>query len=125
MKDRRYERWRWTTFGVTWLIYASFYLTRKSFSVAKIAFPDDSRVTLTREDYGMVDSAYLMTYMFGQFFFGPLGDRFGPRRVLLFGITLSIVASVAYGFSTSLLAMALLAVAQESHSRRGGAIQQK
>ena len=31
----RYERWRWTIFGVTWLAYAGFYLTRKAFSVAK------------------------------------------------------------------------------------------
>lgn len=110
--DRRYRRWRWTSFGVTWLIYASFYLTRKSFSVAKIAFPDDPEVTLSRADYGLVDSAYLTTYMMGQFVFGALGDRFGPRRILLLGITLSIAAAVAFGFSTSLLVMASLAVAQ-------------
>ncbi|MGI9430033.1 MAG: MFS transporter, partial [Bythopirellula sp.] len=112
MADRRFERWRWTTFAVTWLIYASLYLTRKSFSVAKIAFADDSEVTLTRNDYGLVDSFYLTTYMVGQFIFGPLGDRFGPRRILLFGISLSIAAAVAYGFSTTFFVMALLAVAQ-------------
>jgi len=110
--NRRFERWRWTTFAVTWLIYASLYLTRKSFAVAKIAFPDDPRVTLTRADYGLVDSVYLTTYMVGQFLFGALGDRFGPRRILLFGISLSVVTAVAYGFSTSLLVMALLAVSQ-------------
>ena len=32
----RYERWRWQIFAVTWLAYAGLYLTRKSFSVAKI-----------------------------------------------------------------------------------------
>ncbi|MEW6158497.1 MAG: MFS transporter, partial [Verrucomicrobiota bacterium] len=31
-----YARWRWQIFAVTWLAYAGFYLTRKSFSVAKI-----------------------------------------------------------------------------------------
>ena len=112
MVNRRYERWRWITFGVTWLIYAGFYLTRKSFSIAKVAFSDDSRVTLTREDLGLVDSTYLTTYAVGQFLFGTLGDRFGPRRVLLFGLTLSILAAVAFGFSTTLVVMLLLAVAQ-------------
>ena len=112
MADRRYERWRWTTFGVTWLIYASLYLTRKSFSVAKIAFADDPKVTLTRNDYGLIDSAYLTTYMAGQFLFGALGDRFGPRRVLLFGLSLSVLAAVIYGFSTAFYVMAILAVAQ-------------
>jgi sugar phosphate permease len=38
----RYERWRWTTFGIRWLFYASFYLTRQSFSVAKVAFDGDA-----------------------------------------------------------------------------------
>src|SRR2546427_49090 len=32
----KYERWRWQIFFITWLAYAGFYLTRKSFSVAKI-----------------------------------------------------------------------------------------
>ena len=31
-----YERWRWQIFGITWLAYVGLYLTRKSFSVAKI-----------------------------------------------------------------------------------------
>ena len=50
--------------------------------------------------------------MVGQFLFGPLGDRFGPRRVLLFGIALSVLTAVTFGFSTSLFVMALLAVSQ-------------
>ena len=33
--DSKYERWRWQMFAVTWLGYAGFYLTRKSFSIAK------------------------------------------------------------------------------------------
>jgi len=110
--NRNYERWRWITFAVTWLIYASLYLTRKSFSVAKIAFDDDARISLSRAQLGNIDSVYLTTYMVGQFFFGPLGDRFGPRRVLLFGLTLSIGTAVAFGFSTSLYAMLILAVLQ-------------
>lgn len=110
--NRRYERWRWTSFAVTWLIYASLYLTRKSFSVAKIAFPDDPQVTLTRADYGRIDSIYLTTYMVGQFVFGALGDRFGPRRILLAGLALSIAAAVGFGFSSGFMVMGLLAVAQ-------------
>jgi MFS transporter, OPA family, glycerol-3-phosphate transporter len=109
----RYERWRWQTFGITWLIYASFYFTRQSFSVAKLAFSDDPSVTMSREDYGLVDSTYLTVYMLGQFVFGPLGDRFGPRRVLLSGMTLSVIAAIACGFSTELFAfMVFFAVLQ-------------
>ena len=39
----RYERWRWQTFGITWLIYASFYLTRQSFSRRQGGDPDAPR----------------------------------------------------------------------------------
>ena len=75
----RYERWRWQTFGITWLVYASYYLTRKSFGVAKVAFASDPSVLLSRQQLGLVDSTFLATYAFGQFLFGPLVDRFGPR----------------------------------------------
>jgi MFS transporter, OPA family, glycerol-3-phosphate transporter len=110
--DPRYERWRWQTFGITWLIYASFYLTRQSFGVAKVALHNDPHVALYREDYGLIDSTFLATYMAGQFFFGPLGDRFGPRRIILGGLILSVVAAVASGFATVLWGFCLFAVLQ-------------
>jgi MFS transporter, OPA family, glycerol-3-phosphate transporter len=108
----RYERWRWQIFGITWLIYAGFYLTRNSFAVAKVALVDDSSLALSREHLGLVDSAFLTTYMLGQFLFGALGDRFGPRRILLCGLSLSILAAVAAGFATVLMAFVVLAVTQ-------------
>jgi MFS transporter, OPA family, glycerol-3-phosphate transporter len=108
----RYQRLRWQTFGITWLIYASLYLTRQSFSVAKVAFADDPRVTLRRESFGLVDSAYLTTYMLGQFLFGALGDRFGPRRILLGGLAICVLAAIGSGFSTSLTAFVAFAVLQ-------------
>ena len=110
--NSRYERYRWQTFGITWLIYASLYLTRQSFSVAKVAFADDPRVMLRRENFGWVDSAYLTTYMLGQFVFGPLGDRFGPRRILLCGLAISVAAAIGSGFSTTLTAFLVFAVVQ-------------
>jgi OPA family glycerol-3-phosphate transporter-like MFS transporter len=108
----RYERWRRRTFGITWLIYASFYLTRQSFAVAKVALPFDTSVSLTRNDLGVIDSTFLTVYMIGQFVFGPLGDRFGPRRILLFGLGLSVIAAVGFGLSTTLTAFLLWSVLQ-------------
>jgi OPA family sugar phosphate sensor protein UhpC-like MFS transporter len=107
----RYERWRWQTFGITWLVYASYYFTRQSFSVAKVAL-EKGPVHLTRQDLGLVDAAYLTTYSFGQLFFGPLADRFGPRRILLFGMGLSVLAAIGSGFSTVLVAFLTFAVLQ-------------
>ncbi len=108
----RYERWRWQIFGITWLIYATLYFTRQSFGVAKVALGDDPAVSLSRAHFGWVDSAYLTTYMLGQFLFGALGDRFGPRRILLFGLALSVLAAIGSGFSTTLTAFLAFAVLQ-------------
>jgi OPA family sugar phosphate sensor protein UhpC-like MFS transporter len=108
----RYERWRWLTFGITWLIYAGFYFTRQSFGVAKAAIEKAPNVALTRAHQGDVDSAYGATYMLGQFVFGALGDRFGPKRILLGGMALSILAAVAMGFSTTFAAFMAFSVAQ-------------
>jgi sugar phosphate permease len=113
----RYERWRWRTFGITWLVYASYYLTRQSFNAAKVVMADGP-LHLAREQLGRIDATYLSVYSFGQFFFGPLADRFGPRKVLLCGMGLSVMAAVAFGFSTTLVAFlgfaALQGVAQST-----------
>jgi OPA family sugar phosphate sensor protein UhpC-like MFS transporter len=50
--------------------------------------------------------------MLGQFLFGPLGDRFGPRRILLCGVALSVAAAVAFGFSTGMMTMIVLSILQ-------------
>ncbi len=108
----RYERWRWRTFGITWLIYASFYLTRQSFAVAKVALTSAPGISLNRDDLGLIDSTFLTVYMVGQFVFGPLGDRFGPRLILLMGLSLSVAAAVGSGFSTTLTAFLIFAALQ-------------
>ena len=108
----RYERWRWVTFGITWLIYASFYLTRQAFAVAKDPLQHDPNVALSRSDLGLMDVAYSITYMLGLFIFGAAGDRFGPRRILLAGMMLSIIAATACGFSTAFWAFLIFSVLQ-------------
>ena len=50
MRNKTYERWRWQIFGITWLAYAGFYLTRKSFSVAKNELKKADVMGLTKGD---------------------------------------------------------------------------
>ena len=74
-----YERWRWQIFAITWLAYAGFYLTRKSFSVAKIGIGEGTPVGLTQAQMAWIDGAYLTAYAVGQFIWGIAGDKFGTR----------------------------------------------
>src|SRR5436190_3754477 len=99
-RDARYERWRWRIFAVTWLAYAGFYLTRKSFAVAKIPMGKPSGLGLDNEQLAVIDGAFLTAYAVGQFFWGVCGDRYGARRVILIGMIGSVVAAVAMGASS-------------------------
>jgi MFS transporter, OPA family, glycerol-3-phosphate transporter len=114
----RYERWRWQTFGITWLIYASFYLTRQSFNAAKVVLAEGP-LGIAREQLGRIDATYLTVYSFGQFFCGPLADRFGPRKILLLGMGLSVLAATGFGFSTALTAFLAFAALQGAAQSTG------
>ena len=103
-----YERWRWQIFGITWLAYAGLYLTRKSFSVAKVELIRPEVMGWGKEQLAGVVSTYLITYAVGQVFCGTLGDRFGPRAVILTGIFASVVTAVLIGASSSLIAFGVL-----------------
>jgi OPA family sugar phosphate sensor protein UhpC-like MFS transporter len=98
-----YERWRWQIFAVTWLAYAGFYLTRKSFAVAKIPLSDPSGLALSNEMLAKIDFAYLAAYAVGQFFWGLCGDRYGTRRVILIGMFGAVLAAVGMGASSLLV----------------------
>ena len=95
-----YERWRWQIFAITWLAYAGLYLTRKSFSVAKIGIGEGTAIGLTQSQLAWIDGAFLVAYAIGQFLCGMAGDRFGTRKVLLIGMFVSVVTAIAMGLSS-------------------------
>ncbi len=95
--NRHYDRWRWQIFAVTYLAYAGFYLTRKSFAVAKIEMGKPAGLGLTDSQMSLVDGASLTTYAIGQFLWGACGDRFGTRKVVALGMLGSVIAAVAMG----------------------------
>lgn len=92
--------WRIRIFFSTWLAYAGYYLTRKSLSVAKIGLGED--FDWSKEQLGIIDSAYLWAYALGQFLNGPLADTLGPRRIAAIGMGVSILTAFVSGFSTGL-----------------------
>ncbi len=111
-KDRKYELWRWKVFGITWLSYMGFYLTRSSFSVAKIGIDKDPNIGMSPEQMGMIDGIYLTAYAVGQFVWGMLGDKVGTRRVVLLGLFSSICAGIAMGVSSIVLAFGVFNLIQ-------------
>lgn len=91
------KRWRVQIFAITWLAYAAFYFTRKAFSVAKLGIGEDPNFMLDKAAMANLDAIYLAAYAVGQFTWGMLADRFGPRVVVLGGLLISAAAAVVMG----------------------------
>lgn len=101
--DRRYERWRWQIFVITWLAYAGFNLTRGSFAIAKVGLGEGGEQTLTQPQMAWIDGGFLLAYAIGQFIWGVAGDKLGPRRVVAVGMFGSVLAAFAMAGATSAL----------------------
>ena len=91
--------WRFRVFGATWLSYFGFYFCRKPFYIAKGALEENLGFDPTV--LAAIGTAYLVAYTLGQFVSAKLGDRFGPRILLLVGMGVSIATNVVFGFSNS------------------------
>ncbi len=111
-KNSRYEFWRWRIFGITWLSYVGFYLTRSSFAVAKIGIGEDPKIRMSAEQMGMIDGLYLIAYALGQFIWGMLADKHGTRLVVLLGLFSSVLAGFAMGVSSIILAFGVFSFLQ-------------
>jgi OPA family sugar phosphate sensor protein UhpC-like MFS transporter len=111
-RNPTYERWRWQIFSITWLAYAGFYLTRKAFSVAKNELKKPEVMGLSMSDMSWIDGANSVAYALGQFLFGTLGDRAGPRVIVLCGMLASVMTALAMGSSNTALWMGILFAVQ-------------
>ncbi|MFA6457337.1 MAG: MFS transporter [Bacteroidota bacterium] len=103
---KAFQSWRYRIFGVMWLLYAGYYLCRKNYAVAQPVFMKE--FGWNEHDVGIIITSYLTMYAVGQFISGPLGDRYGARKIITFGLILSVIVNVLFSQSSSILLMAVL-----------------
>jgi OPA family sugar phosphate sensor protein UhpC-like MFS transporter len=99
-----HRSWRTKVFAATWLSYVGFYFCRRPFSAAKAAIGAETGWSATT--LGEVWAAYLVAYALGQFVAAAMATRLGPRRNVLLGMGLSVVATLAMGMTLSVPFMA-------------------
>lgn len=92
-----YRRWQIQIFASTWLAYAGYYFCRKAFYVVKADIGET--LGLTTSDLAHLGTAYLISYMLGQFSSAYLGRRLGPKLLLLVGMAISLGCNAAFGTS--------------------------
>ena len=95
-------------FALTWVCYASFYFTRKPFSVVKSTLGGADGLSLSTDALGFIDTCFLTFYALAQFMIGPLGDKIGVRPMLATMLGTSALSAALIGVSSSQLAFALL-----------------
>ena len=101
------RRRRWLIIAALYAAYASFYLCRAnvdaSLPLLSAAYGYD------KESLGRLASLSILCYALGKVLFGPVGDIIGGRRLLAISIAGSVVASLGFGGSTSLLLLTFFA----------------
>jgi sugar phosphate permease len=86
-------------FAVTWITYAGFYFCRKNLS---IVLPLLHGVSGLRSlDLANIIFGYSLLYAIGQFGFGFLSDRIGPKRVVGSGLLLVLASNLMMGLHAS------------------------
>ncbi len=103
--NKRYQYWRIRVFYSMFVGYAFYYFTRKSFTFAMPSLMLD--LGFDKGQLGILSSVLSMTYGFSKFASGVLGDKSNPRYFMAFGLILTGIFNICFGFSSSLLFFAL------------------
>jgi len=103
-----HRAWRRRIFITTWLGYVGFYFCRRPFSAAKADMEVDAGWT-PGVIVGDIWAHYLIAYAVGQFLASYMGQRLGPRRNVLLGMSLSIGAAVGMGSTLDVAILKVLA----------------
>src|SRR6202165_6248792 len=94
---------RWVVLVLISLMYLITYMDRSNISVAAPAIAKE--FGLGKTAMGLVFSAFLWAYSIGQIPGGWLGDRYGPRKVLLAIIPFWSLTVVVTGLTTGFITL--------------------
>ena len=98
--DEMYRHWRKRVLYSSFIGYAVFYFCRVNISMALPSMGED--LHFDKVQLGLIVSALQIAYGIGKFINGIIADRSNPRYVMAFGLCLSGVANLVFGFNTML-----------------------
>ena len=98
---QKYRYWRWRTFVGMYIGYIFYYFTRKSLIIAMPVMIQD--LGFTKVQLGILGSVLYMSYGMSKFVSGVAADRSNPRYFMGFGLILTGICNIFFGFSSSLM----------------------
>ncbi len=99
----RYTFFRWQVLASIFFGYASFYLVRKNFSLAKPYLINE--LGFTTGDVGLIAAGLSVAYGISKFLMGNVSDRSNPRYFMATGLILSGVVNLFFGLLPSVWLM--------------------
>jgi len=103
--DKSYHYWRIRILYSTFIGYAFYYFTRKSFTFAMPGLIED--LHFDKGQLGLLGSILYITYGISKFASGVLSDRSNPRYFMAIGLMLTGVFNIFFGLSSSFWMFAL------------------
>lgn len=97
LQDQSYLSKRLTNWLSMAFLYGSFYALRYNLSLANGSIRTE--YGFSKADFGLIITATYVAYAIGQFVNGPIVDRFGGKKMMLFGAVGTIIANVFFGLS--------------------------
>jgi OPA family glycerol-3-phosphate transporter-like MFS transporter len=100
-------------------LYLFYYFCKYNMSAATKEIQDV--FGFSNQSIGWITTIFTLTYAAGQFINGFLGDRYGPKYIMLIGAFGSVIANVCFGLSGTLLFFVLFWAANAYFSSCGWA----
>lgn len=92
--------WQLRAFFSMAIFYLFYYFCKYNLGIATAGIQDE--FGFTSKTFGWVTTIFSLTYAGGQFINGFLGDRYGPKLIMIIGGLGGIVANVCFGLSGTL-----------------------
>lgn len=103
--NEEYKYWRIRIMYSMFIGYAFYYFTRKSFVFAMPGIMEE--LHFDKSDLGIMSSIFALAYGASKFFSGVLSDQSNPRYFMAFGLIITGLINILFGFSSSLFLFAL------------------
>lgn len=103
--SKEYKYWRLRIFYAMFIGYVCFYLTRKSFTFVMPTLMVD--LGFNKAQLGLLGTILYLAYGMSKFVSGVMSDQSNPRFFMAFGLIITGLANIFFGFSSSLLLFCL------------------
>lgn len=106
MKEISISKWQKKIFILSWIAYASAYLSRTNLS---IALPEMiNSLGFNKANVGLIGSSFFWSYAIGQLINGYIGDKVKSRFFIFLGLLISSIINLVVGFSSNLILIIIL-----------------